>query len=88
MPAPNLYEFSADRSRDRELAIKHTLRTFDFAVRVEAPLVVLHFGSMELKDYTGKLKEMLERGEKGSPKFRKIRRRGRRRARGEEKGVR
>jgi len=33
---------------------------------------VLHFGSMDLKDYTGKLKELLERGEKGSPKFRKV----------------
>jgi sugar phosphate isomerase/epimerase len=33
---------------------------------------VLHFGSMDLKDYTGKLKELLERGEKGSPKFQKF----------------
>ena len=44
-------------------------RWFD---RFGAPLVVLHFGSMDLKDYTGKLKELLERGEKGSPKFRKV----------------
>jgi len=41
-------------------------------VKIGAPLVVLHFGSMDLKDYTGKLKELLERGEKGSPKFQKI----------------
>lgn len=72
VPAPNLYEFSADRSRDRELAIKHTLRTFDFAVRVKAPLVVLHLGSMELKDFGGKLEEMLERGERASPKYDKL----------------
>ena len=71
-PAPNLYEFSADRERDRQLALKHTLNTFDFATKVGAPLVVLHFGSMDLKDYTGKLKELLERGEKGSPKFLKV----------------
>ncbi len=71
-PAPNLYEFSSDRERDRQLALKHTLNTFDFAVKVGAPLVVLHFGSMDLKDYTGKLKELLERGEKGSPKFLKV----------------
>lgn len=71
-PAPNLYEFSSDRDRDRQLALKHTLNTFDFAVKVGAPLVVLHFGSMDLKDYTGKLKELLERGEKGSPKFLKV----------------
>ncbi len=71
-PSPNLYEFSADRERDRQLAIKHTVNTLDFAQRVGAPLVVLHFGSMDLKDYTGKLKELLERGEKGTPKFQKF----------------
>ena len=71
-PSPNLYEFSADRERDHQLAIKHTVNTLDFAQRVGAPLVVLHFGSMDLKDYTGKLKELLERGEKGTPKFQKF----------------
>jgi sugar phosphate isomerase/epimerase len=71
-PSPNLYEFSSDRDRDRQLAIKHTINTLEFAKRVGAPLVVLHFGSMELKDYTGKLKELLERGEKGTPKFQKV----------------
>jgi sugar phosphate isomerase/epimerase len=71
-PSPNLYEFSSDRDRDRQLALKHTLATLDFAKRVGASLVVLHFGSMDLKDYTGKLKELLERGEKGTPKFQKV----------------
>jgi sugar phosphate isomerase/epimerase len=71
-PAPNLYEFSAESPRDRELAIKHTLKTFEFAARVKAPLVVLHLGSMDLKDYGGRLEEMLERGEKDSPKFHKL----------------
>ncbi len=70
--APNLYEFSAERDRDRELAVRHTLKTFDFAVRVKAPLVVLHLGSMDLKDYTGKLAELLERGAKDTPKFQKF----------------
>jgi len=68
--APNLYQFSAER--DHELAVRHTLKTFDFAVHVKAPLVVLHLGSMDLKDYTGRLEEMLERGEKDSPKFQKL----------------
>jgi sugar phosphate isomerase/epimerase len=70
--SPNLYEFSSARERDRQLAVKHTLNTLNFAQRVGAPLVVLHFGSMELKDYTGKLKELLSRGEKGTPKFLKV----------------
>src|SRR5882672_6502833 len=70
--APNLYEFSAENPRDRELAVRHTLKTFDFAERVKAPLVVLHLGSMDLKDYTGKLEDMRERGENDSPKFQKL----------------
>jgi len=71
-PSPNLYEFSSDRERDRQLALKHTLNTLEFAVRVGAPLVVLHFGSMDLKDYTGKLKELLERGKRDTPEFRRL----------------
>jgi sugar phosphate isomerase/epimerase len=71
-PSPNLYEFSAENPRDRELALKHTLKTFEFAVRVKAPLVVLHLGSMDLKDYGGKLIGMLGRGEKDSPKYKKL----------------
>jgi len=70
--APNLYQFSDERPRQRELAHKHTLKTFDFAVRVKAQLVVLHVGSIELKDYTDKLIEMLGNGEKESPKYKKL----------------
>ena len=70
--SPNLYEFTAEKDRERELALKYTLKTFDFAQRVKAPLVVLHLGSMELKDYGGKLEEMLERSEKDSPRYKKL----------------
>jgi sugar phosphate isomerase/epimerase len=70
--APNLYQFSDERPRERELAHKHTLRTLDFAVRVKAPLVVLHVGSIEMKGYTDKLLEMLENGEKESTKYKKL----------------
>jgi sugar phosphate isomerase/epimerase len=71
-PSPNLYEFSSERARDRELALKYTFKTFEFAARVGAQLVVLHLGSMDLKDYGGKLEELLERGEKNSPKYAKL----------------
>src|ERR1041385_7930645 len=53
--APNLYQFSDERPRQRELAHKHTLKTLDFAARVKAPLVVLHVGSIEMKSYTDNL---------------------------------
>lgn len=70
--APNLYQFTAESDRERDSAIKHTLKTLEFATRVKAPLVVLHLGSIEMKDYSGKFKEMLERGEKGSTKYEKL----------------
>jgi sugar phosphate isomerase/epimerase len=70
--APNLYEFSAD-DRDRELALRHTRKTLEFATRVKAPLVVLHLGSIQMKDYTGKLCAMLERNAQDSPKYAKLR---------------
>jgi sugar phosphate isomerase/epimerase len=71
--SPNLYQFSAGSPREHELAVKHTLKTLEFAGRVKAPVVVLHLGSIELKDYTGKLCEMLESGGKESPQYKKLR---------------
>jgi sugar phosphate isomerase/epimerase len=70
--APNLYQFSAEKPRERELALKHTLKTLEFAVRVKAPLVVLHLGGIDMKDYTGKLLDMAARGEKETAKYEKL----------------
>jgi len=71
--APNLYEFSAEKDFERELAVRYTLKTFEFAEQLKAKAVVLHLGSIELKDYTGRLCDMLERDGKPSPKFEKLR---------------
>jgi sugar phosphate isomerase/epimerase len=71
--SPNLYEFSDERPRERELAVKYTLKTLDFAERVKAPIVVLHLGSIEMRDYTEKLSVMLERDKTKSPKYEKLR---------------
>jgi len=70
--APNLYQFSAERPRERELAERYTLKTLEFAARVQAPAVVLHAGSIEMKSYTDKLIEMAARGEKETPKYQKV----------------
>lgn len=67
--APNIYQFSSETGREREYALKHTLRTFDFAERLKAPLVVLHMGSLPVKDPTDKLLEMVAKGEKDSPRY-------------------
>jgi sugar phosphate isomerase/epimerase len=71
--SPNLYQFSDERPRERELAVKYTLKTLDFARRVQAPVVVLHLGSMEMKDYTGKLSAMLEHDGQKTAKYEKLR---------------
>src|SRR3954464_14800099 len=70
--APNLYQFSADRPRERELAERYTIKTFEFAERVKAPLVVLHSGSIDMKNYTDKLIDMVDSGDKATTRYEKI----------------
>ena len=70
--APNIYRLSAEKQAERENAYKYTRKTIETAARLKAPLVVLHYGSMEMKDYTDKLLDMVARGEKESPKYQKL----------------
>src|SRR5437588_9688431 len=70
--APNLYQFSAERPRERELAYRYTVKTIELAARVKAPAVVLHLGSLELKNYTDKLLGLAARGEKDSAKYERL----------------
>jgi sugar phosphate isomerase/epimerase len=70
--APNLYQFSAERPRERELAERYTMKTLELAGRVKAPLVVLHLGSVDMKNYTDKLLELVARGEKGTSKYERL----------------
>jgi sugar phosphate isomerase/epimerase len=70
--APNLYQFSAQRPRERESAERYTLKTIELAARLKAPVVVLHLGSIELKNYTDKLLEMAGRNERETPKYKKL----------------
>jgi sugar phosphate isomerase/epimerase len=70
--APNLYQFSAERPRERELAERYTLKTMELATRVRAGVVVLHLGSLEIKPYTDRLLEMVQGGEKDTPKYERL----------------
>jgi sugar phosphate isomerase/epimerase len=70
--APNIYKFTSPDQRERENAFRHTMKTLETAERVGAKLVVLHTGCIEMKDYTDKLLEMLEAGQKESPKYEKL----------------
>jgi sugar phosphate isomerase/epimerase len=70
--APNLYQFSAERARERELALRYTLRTLEFASRVKASAVVLHLGSIDMKNYTDKFLDLVAQGQKHTPKYQRL----------------
>ncbi len=67
--APNLYRLSAERPAERENALRYTRKTMELAARLKAPVVVLHYGSVEMKDYTDKLLDLLGREGKGTSKY-------------------
>jgi sugar phosphate isomerase/epimerase len=71
-PAPNIFKFTALDRRERENAWKHTLKTLDTAARLNARVVVLHMGAVEMKDYTDRLLEMVEAGKRETPKYEKL----------------
>jgi sugar phosphate isomerase/epimerase len=54
-PAPDRYRPSSRNERERELAVRHTLRTIDCAAGLGAKAVVLHLGLVPVRDYTLRL---------------------------------
>src|SRR4026209_2166908 len=70
--APNIFKFSSEDRRERENAFKHTIKTIETVERVKAPLVVLHMGAIEMKDYMDPLEDLLKAGEKDTPKYQKL----------------
>lgn len=71
-PAPNLFKFTALDRRERENAWKHTMKTLDTAARLKAQLVVLHMGAVEMKDYTDRLIDMVEEGQRETPRYARL----------------
>lgn len=67
--APNIFQFSSEDERERENAYRHSLKTIEIAQRVKAKLVVLHLGSIGIKDYTDKLLDLIAKGQKETSKF-------------------
>jgi sugar phosphate isomerase/epimerase len=70
--APNIFQFTADDSRERENAYRYSVKTIETAARLKAPVVVLHLGSIEMRDYTAKLIDLVEAGKKDTPKYEKL----------------
>lgn len=70
--APNIFQFSALRSSERQSALRHTLRTIETAARVGAKVVVLHLGSVDMPDYTDRLRKMAREGKGNSEQYKKL----------------
>lgn len=70
--APNIFKFTTSDRRERENAIKHTLKTIETAARLKAPVIVLHMGRVTMRDYTDKLIDLVAAGEKDSRKYEKL----------------
>jgi sugar phosphate isomerase/epimerase len=69
---PNLFKFSSLESRERENAFRYSRKTIETAERLNAKLVVLHMGCIDMKDYTDKLIEMIGAGQQRTPKYEKL----------------
>ncbi|MGC3991337.1 MAG: TIM barrel protein [Chthoniobacteraceae bacterium] len=67
--SPDCYEFSSPRSSERERAVKLSLQTIDFAVRLNAPLVVMHLGRVLMKEVTDDLITMAKQGKQFSREY-------------------
>lgn len=70
--APNIYLFSSPNQRERENAYRHSIKTLETAERLNAKLVVLHMGMVEMKEYTDKLVEMIGEGKRDTSKYHKL----------------
>lgn len=70
--APNIFKFTSSDPRERENAFRYSVKTIETAARVKAQLVVLHLGSIEMKDYTERLIDLAGQGHKESRKYEKL----------------
>src|SRR5436190_8574645 len=70
--SPNCYQFSAVSFQERERAVKQTFQTIDFAARLNAPVVVLHLGKVNMRPITELLIQMAKAGNYLSRKYVKL----------------
>lgn len=68
-PAPDYYLPSSSSSRERQNAVRHTLRTIDCAAALGAKIVVLHCGMVPMRNYTMKLLALYAKTGADTPKF-------------------
>ena len=67
--SPDCYEFTSDRAKERDRALRLTLSTIDWAEKLGAPFVVVHTGRIRSLDLTAPLRKMVEQGKIYTRKF-------------------
>ncbi len=70
--APNIFQFTSSDERERDSAWRYSVRTIETAALVKAQLVVLHLGSITMRDYTDKLVELLGAGQKDTDRYQRL----------------
>lgn len=70
--APNVFKFTSTDPRERDNALRHTLKTLELAQRVRARLVVLHMGAIDMRDYTEQLIEMAGEGLRETSRYQRL----------------
>jgi sugar phosphate isomerase/epimerase len=69
MASPDCYQFSAVSAEERERAVKQTFQTIDLAARLNAPVVVVHLGQVDMGPVTDPLIELAKSGKYLSRKY-------------------
>ena len=72
-PSPEVFLLSSLDRAEREAAIRHTLRTVEFASEVGAKCVVIHGGRVDMKTLTPTLISLSQSGRQYDSKYDKIR---------------
>ena len=67
--APNIFQFSSADKRERENAFRHSIKTIELAARVNARAVVLHVGRIDMKEFTDKLLESVQKGNRETERY-------------------
>jgi len=70
--SPDCLEFSSYKEAERERAVRLTCQTIDWAVRLDAPIVILHCGRVAMPSVTERLVEMAENGGHLSPEYARL----------------
>jgi len=70
--APDCYEFTSHRQRDRKRAIDLTLATIRTAERFNAKYIVMHLGSVPMKRISPKLEKLASNDELESRAYEKL----------------